>query len=220
MASLILHELTPSPNNVKARIALGFKGLQYERKPLQITEFPGDRSSIVALSGQPRLPVLQHGDTLVPDSNAIMRYLDANFRDTPALFSADFAEYGEIEGWLAYRMEFGKPMGIFFPALISGQMTPEVSEQASAGFHEVTGPLEEALASSDYLVGDRLTAADVTLAPMTNMAMLNEQFATVSPFLQGARASLNLGDGRDRVRAWVERVIAHDPVASGKAVAV
>ena len=36
MASLILHELTGSPNNVKARIALGYKGLDYDRNPAHL----------------------------------------------------------------------------------------------------------------------------------------------------------------------------------------
>ena len=44
-ADLTLHELTGSPNNVKVRIALGFKGLSYERKPITMDGFPGNRSA-------------------------------------------------------------------------------------------------------------------------------------------------------------------------------
>ena len=58
MSNLILHELTGSPNNVKVRIALGYKGLEYDRRPLELNDFPGDRSAVVKVSRQPRLPVL------------------------------------------------------------------------------------------------------------------------------------------------------------------
>ena len=72
-AKITLHELTGSPNNVRVRIGLGYKGLEYQRKPLELTgDFPGDRSEVVKLSGQPRLPVLQHGDTIIYDSRAIL----------------------------------------------------------------------------------------------------------------------------------------------------
>ena len=68
---LTLHELTGSPNNVKVRIGLGYKGLKYERKPVALDGFPGNREAVVALSRQPRLPVLQHGKTVIfPESSA------------------------------------------------------------------------------------------------------------------------------------------------------
>ena len=70
--NLILHELTGSPNSVKARIALGYKGLKYDRKPVELSDFPGNRDSVVKLSRQPRLPVLQHGQTVIFDSGAIL----------------------------------------------------------------------------------------------------------------------------------------------------
>ena len=213
MSSLILHELTPSPNNVKVRIALGFKGLPYERQPLELQgAFPFDRSGVVALSGQPRLPVLQHGEAIIPESTAILRYLDANFRDTPSLFSADFAESGEIEQWERWRMTLGPALGPIFGEVVTGQVKPETGQQCSALFHELTAPLEEALGESEYLVGGRLTSADCHVAPMVNLAALTDEMAQISPFYQAFRAHVDLGPGREKTRAWISRVLAHDPV--------
>jgi glutathione S-transferase len=113
--NLTLHELTGSPNNVKARIALGYKGLQYDRKPLDLNDFPGNRESVVKLSRQPRLPVLQHGQTVIFDSGAILRYLEANFPDTPPIFVSDYAAHGEIEQWEVFsRTQIGEPIGMMF----------------------------------------------------------------------------------------------------------
>ena len=90
-----LYEITGSSNSVKVRIALGYKGLEYDRQVVD----PGDRSSVVSVSRQPRLPVLQHGETVIFDSGAILRYLEANFPETAPIFSEDRATLGEIEEW-------------------------------------------------------------------------------------------------------------------------
>ena len=37
-STLILHEMTLSPNSVKARIGLGYKGLEYDRKPFDLND--------------------------------------------------------------------------------------------------------------------------------------------------------------------------------------
>ena len=97
--NVTLHEITGSLNSVKVRIALSYKELEYNREPAVLDSFPGDRSSIVGISRQPRLPVLQHGQTIVFDSGAILRYLEANFPDTAPIFSDDHATLGEIERW-------------------------------------------------------------------------------------------------------------------------
>ena len=61
---LTLHELILSPNNVKARIALGYKGLEYEREALEFNEldkFPGNRSRVVQLSRSSALATKRSG---------------------------------------------------------------------------------------------------------------------------------------------------------------
>ena len=37
-------------------------------------------------------------------------------------------------------------------------------------FNEITGRIEQQLASTSYLVGDRITAADVTAVPLVALA--------------------------------------------------
>ncbi len=96
---LKLYELPPSPNNMKVRIALGYKKLDYERLPLQFDDYPGDRTEIVKVSRQPLTPVLAHGDTVIFDSGAILRYLEANFPEAPTIFSGDIDTMRKIEEW-------------------------------------------------------------------------------------------------------------------------
>lgn len=219
MASeLVLHELTGSPNNVKVRIALGYKKLDYERKPLSLEGgYPGDRSGIVAISGQPRTPVLVHGSTVLFDSGAILRYLDANFPKTPRLYSADHAEFGEIEGWESFaRCRLGEPIAMFFGVALSGKADPAAIERANALLEERVAEIEKRLGEHDYLVGDRLTSADVVCAAALYVTDLTEQHAAASPIAAFFHANAKLGASRERTRAWIRRLMAHDPVLGAR----
>jgi glutathione S-transferase len=213
MSELTLYELPPSPNNVKVRIGLGFKGLQFERSILELDAFPGDRSGIVAVSGQPRTPVLKHASAVIFDSGAILRYLEANFRDTPPLFSTDFDEFGEIERWEAFgRSRLSEPVSIMFQEAFAPQKSADNIRRANELMGELVGQIEDRLSRTGFLVGERLTAADVTAAPMVNLAMLSAD-ADLGPIGQFFAESLRLGKGCDRTREWVRAVLAHDPIA-------
>lgn len=213
MSELTLYELPPSPNNMKARIGLGFKGLQFERSILELDRFPGDRSGIVAVSGQPRTPVLKHGGAVIFDSGAILRYLEANFRDTPPLFSTDFDEFGEIEHWEAFgRSRLSEPVSIMFRQAFAPEKSADAIRRANEMMRELVGRLEDRLSQTGFLVGGRLTAADVTGAPLVNLAMLSVD-AGAGPISQFVAENLQLGEGCDRTREWVRTVLAHDPIA-------
>lgn len=211
-APIEIWHIPGSPNNVKARVALGYKGLDYERHEIDFSAgFPGDRSGVVALSRQPRTPVLKHGDTIVFDSHAILRYLEANFPDTPPLFSDDYAEFGEIERWELFgRTELGPPIGMLFGQALSEAPDAEAIAQANAAFHAATGPLEERLAQGDWLVGSHMTAADVSCAAGTGLACIPAELAETSPVAAFFREHFHLGPGRERTAAWTGRVLAYD----------
>lgn len=213
MNGLTLYELPPSPNNMKVRIGLGFKRLQFERSVLELDRFPGDRSGIVAVSGQPRTPVLKHGDAVIFDSGAILRYLEANFRDTPPLFSTDYDEFGEIERWEAFgRSRLSEPVNIMFQEAFAPEKSADNIRRANELMRELVGRVEDRLSQTGFLVGGRLTAADVTAAPLVNLAMLSAD-AGSGPIGQFFAETLRLGEGCDRTREWVRTVLAHDSLA-------
>jgi glutathione S-transferase len=214
MSDLTLYELPPSPNNLKVRVGLGFKGLPFERSVLELDQFPGDRSGVVAVSGQPRTPVLKHGSTVIFDSGAILRYLEANFRDTPPLFSEDYEEFGEIEHWEAFgRHGLSGPVSVMFGEAFATEKSDDNIRRAKERMRDLTGEIEHRLAEADFLVGGRLTAADVTAAPLVVLAMLSADTAP-GPIGRFFAEQLRLGEGRDRTRKWVRDVLAHDPVAT------
>jgi maleylacetoacetate isomerase len=73
----------PFSTNVE-RVALGlaYKGIEVESVEISYS----DRSPVIEVSGQPLVPVIVDGDTVVADSQAILRYLEQE-QPEPRLFA-------------------------------------------------------------------------------------------------------------------------------------
>ncbi|HKQ62687.1 MAG TPA: glutathione S-transferase family protein [Candidatus Polarisedimenticolaceae bacterium] len=204
---LRLYQLENSPNSMKARIALGYKGLPYDRFEVNAQ----DRVEIVRLSGQPLTPVLVHDDTVIFDSAAILRYLEANFRAAPPLFAAERQEQKRIEEWERFgRDELYRPIGELFAQARAAQPDPAACARASDDLQRLSERIEARLAEADWLVADRLTAADVTCAPLIAFALFSADAAARSTVARFFRERLQLGDERPRTREWAARVITFD----------
>jgi glutathione S-transferase len=204
--TLKLYDLATSANNIKVRLALGYKGLPYEKIPVN----PTDRTELVEVSGQPLSPVLVHGDTVVFDSSAILRYLDANFRSTPPLFSPRRETMKTIEEWeLWCRTDLAKGIGICYGEFRKeGAPDPERLRQASRLFGEAVRRIETTLADRPFLLGPDVTAADLTAAPAVHYGMLPDD-PGASPLQRRFREVLRLEDA-PRTAAWCRRLMSFD----------
>ena len=147
-------------NNLKVRVALEHKGIPYEFRSIE----PGDRDELQRVSGQFLTPVLVDGDTVLFDSAAILRYLDANFPDTPKLYGGSLPEQWEIEDWERFgRGPLAEPMMALVHARVGGQeVSPELQASASAAFEKAVRELEARLEGRRWIVGDGMTSADIT----------------------------------------------------------
>ncbi len=211
MADITMWNLGPSPNNMKVRIALNYKGIPFDT--VEVDFMDEERAAVVELSGQPLTPVIKHGDTVVYDSRAILRYLDNNFRDTPSLFATDRQAMMALEREENYaRDKISEPAGMVFgQATAEGDPDAAVCEQASQMIHEATATYEERLQNQEFLMGDHLTVVDVTAAPLVSYAMVPaEAGGQGNPLVQFFIDNFSLGEGRDKTREWVGRVMAYD----------
>jgi len=205
--TITLYDLGPSPNSMKARIALNYKEIPFEKIPVN----PEDRAAVIKASGQPLTPVLLHGGTVVYDSASILRYLEANFPGTRRLFTTDYNTMHEIEEWEFHgRRELNEPVEIIFGQCFGPEKSPAELRRACDLLHEQTAKVEARLAKGPWLVGDTMTAADVTCAPCVYYGMLPPEVAAISPLHQFFADSLKLGEGRDRTREWARKVMAFD----------
>ena len=204
--TLKLYDLTPSPNNIKVRCALAYKKLPYER----IGVDPANREAVVKASTQPLSPVLLHGETVVFDSYAIMRYLDANFPETPRLYSADRPTLKSIEAWELYaRTDVGPGISMAFGQLRAETPDPDVMKRANDVVSKGASRVEEALSKSEWLLGDTPTAADFTVGTMLFLGAVPEAEVKRVPAWGFFRKHLKL-ERAPKTLDWVGRIMGYD----------
>ena len=180
-------------NNLKVRMALKHKGIPFTFETID----PSDRGEIERLSGQPLTTVMVHGDRVLFDSAAILRYLDANFPATPRLFAGPREVMWEIERWEGFaRRDLAAAMMRLLPLRLAGEEDEEAAAEAQELFEEATAELEAHLSEREWLVGEEIGAADITAAPVV-FRTVNAGFA-------------KLPAGRDKTHAWMNRVMALD----------
>ena len=205
-----LYQLVASPNNLRIRIALNYKKIPF--KSVAIPD-PRDRTEVVKASGQPLTPVITVGENTVFGSLGILRYLDANFRDTPPLYSEDMKIFREIENWERYAStQFDDSLTLVFRSVFTKSFTPEVGAQASRSLQEATKEIEEKLADSEWLVDNRLTAADIAIGSYVAYGMLPEEYIKLAPFFPQFQEHFTLGNDRPKTRGWVRRILAYDSI--------
>jgi len=208
LRQLTLHDLAISPNSTKVRLALGYKRLPYEKVSVE----PGDRKRLVEISGQPLAPVLTDGETVMFDSGAILRYLEANYPASPRLFGAQRETMKKIEEWeLWCRTDYGQPVSLCFREFFKADgADPEALRGADQLLNERTGRIEEALAERPFLMGSEPTAADVAVAAILRLGLLPVE-AESHPMLARFRGALQL-KGSPRAAAWCRKMMEYDRV--------
>jgi glutathione S-transferase len=84
-----------SPWAERVRWALTFKGVPYEKQNYQ----PGvDEEAVKKLTGQAQVPVLLVNGTVIPDSTAILNWLE-EYKPQPALLTASEKDRAQVMLW-------------------------------------------------------------------------------------------------------------------------
>ncbi|HUP02161.1 MAG TPA: glutathione S-transferase family protein [Gemmatimonadota bacterium] len=210
-----LLEFHRSPNAVKVRVALNYKGLDYVTEEMMAA----DRRPMIEAAGWPLIPILLDGDVVMRDSAAILHYLEANYRDGPALTPSSRDDIRTAEALLANLS----------PGILRAQwsVAPEIQkpegerdlERIAAARRELTAALdrlEERFAGDPWLVGGAMSIYDVILACNLLPIRPPARFIEQSPIWRFFDAHLRLED-RPNVAAWVDRVAAYDSAEPEKA---
>ena len=116
-----------------------------------------------------RVPALLLDDqTLLTENTAILPYLADLKPGTPLFAPAGSVEGAQIQGWLGYvatEVHVGAFRPINRPERYSADEAafPGIRQRALEQLANALKPIEARLAQSDYLVGNRLTLADIYL---------------------------------------------------------
>jgi glutathione S-transferase len=152
-------ELSLSPNNVKVRLALRFKQIEFEAVPVD----PRDRSRLLEVSGQELTPVIEDRGIVLNDSEAILHYLDANYPDTPRLSPRERAGRRSCDEWTAeLDRRIATPWSaVFFYGI---RLRKELDENARREYHEGLDWLEVELGEGDSFGGREMPIRDLRAA--------------------------------------------------------
>ena len=156
-----------STNAERVAIALAHKGLPVE----SVVVDPADRSDVIRVSGQPLVPVIEDGPRVVFDSPVILRYLEERHPDPP-LWPRDPARRAEVDVFVEWFNKVWKRPPNDIDAEM-GKPSPDAAQIEAWGrwMTEAMDLFEGLLTGRDYLMGDRLTAADVTAWPFLKYAL-------------------------------------------------
>jgi glutathione S-transferase len=156
-----------SPFVRKAMLALEYKGLEYSNEPT----FPGDPSpKFQAISPLGKIPVLEHDGFTIPDTSVICRYLD-RIAPQQSLYPSDPREEARacwLEEYADTRL-VENCAGVFQERLLKPKLLKQpTDEKRLAGILDNALPeclayLESVVPDSGYLVGDRLSIADLAV---------------------------------------------------------
>ncbi len=111
-----------------------------------------------------QVPVIEDGEVIISDSNAILVYLAKKY--APNFYSEDAQTVAEIQRFLtlaAGELAFG-PAAARLITVFGAPFDPEFTQMIS---DRVLGKLESHLADKDWLVGDKPSIADIAIYSYT-----------------------------------------------------
>jgi glutathione S-transferase len=189
---LLLYDSRVSGNCYKVRLLLAHLGLPYERREVDVVDRSNRPELLGDLNPALRVPtlVLDDGRPL-GESNAIISYFGEGTRFVPG----DRYERAQMLQWMFFEQYDHEPaiavvrFLLAYSALPREEVDERVEARKPAGYRALAA-MEAHLDGREYLVGDRLTLADIALYAYTHVAEEGE--FDLAPY--------------PAIRAWLERV--------------
>jgi glutathione S-transferase len=156
---------------MRAHWALAELGLRYDSRPIQARTGETKSLEYTTLTARQKIPLLQDGDFTITESAAIVTYLSDTYgTETTALMPSGTKERARCLEWCFFAISELDAASLYvirrhrYLTEIYGP-APEVCEQAAAYFGQQMRTVERQLAENHpYLLGDRLTAADIIMS--------------------------------------------------------
>jgi glutathione S-transferase len=206
MSEFIVHSIPGSPFGRAVLIALEEKSAPYRVCPVA----PANLRAAAHLARHPfgRVPVLEHGDFHLYETQAILRYLDRVLPHpplTPAAprTAARMDQLMNVNDWYLFH---GVGNVIGFQRIVAPRLMGRAPDEAAIAAalpraRQVLGELAALLGAQPYFAGDAFTLADVLLAPQLD-------------FLQQTPEWERLGAPHENLRRWLDRMNARASLAA------
>ncbi len=176
----ILHGSNLSPFVRKVRVALAYKGIEYDH--VQQNPF-GAPAEYRAKSPLSKIPCWEEGDLILPDSSVILSYLEHRYPEPPLLPAEPapraralwFEEYADTKVAETLALVFFQR--IVMPNIFKKDPDQDVIDRAlNVSLPEAFDYLTDCLGDDEYMVGGAFSLADIALtAPFVNFAIAGEK---------------------------------------------
>ena len=196
-----------SPFAWRVMLTLEVKKLPYESKLLEFSKGDHKAPAYLKLNPRGKVPTLKDGDFVLSESLAIMSYLDRKYPEPP-LFGKTAEETGLIWRDLAEcESYFVSAADKVVRPMFFGKGLDKVEEiqQAAQTLRQELKTMDERLASSHWLVGDKISAADIGVFPLVQLVLRAASKDAAQPFNLGL---LPLTQNFPNVARWVQRIEA------------
>ena len=165
-----LHVFPPSPRALKVRALVRHLDLEVEEVVVDLFKGEQRAPAFAALNANMRMPVLEDGDFVLWESNAILQYLAAK-RPESRLWPTDARGQADVARWSNWESAHWAPAGtpIVFERVVKklggmGDPNPAEVARGEALFHPLAEVLNGHLRGKRWLLGDTLTVADFAVA--------------------------------------------------------
>jgi len=187
-----------SPNVRRVRLTAAVLGIELEEKLVDFSKGEHKTPDYLALNANGAVPTLVDGDFVLSESRSIMQYL-ASKKPESGLLPRDEAARADVTRWQFWdAAHFSPQLGsLAFEKLIKGMVglgEPDSAKitEALSNFRRFAAVLNQRLDGKQYVVGNSLTLADLTLA---------------SSLMYAKQTEVPLADFPN-IEAWLARITA------------
>jgi glutathione S-transferase len=172
--TLVLHEYAASGNCYKVRLTAALVGRALERREYDIVKGETRTPQFLSeVNANGRIPVLQVGDRLIPESNAACHYI----ADGSQLVPSDAFDHADMLRWMFWEQYTHEPnvatlrfwMGWVGVDKLSEVQRLQLATKREAG-NAALKLMDEHLDGRDWFAAGRLTLADICLFAYTHVA--------------------------------------------------
>ncbi len=194
--AITLHGVFLSMPTAKVGLMLSMCGARWNYRHVALRDGQHKTPEYLAMNRFAQVPVLQHGDRCIAQSNAILQYLAQHFGRFQGRSEGDTWRIAEWLGWDFDRLSVGVGLSRSF-AKFHPQTHDELKNYMRARGEQALAMLDRHLGGSKFLVGGSPTIADIAVFPW--IATADEGGFIVANY--------------PNVQAWAERMLTVPGVA-------
>jgi glutathione S-transferase len=178
--------------SVRPRWLLEELGVPYEVKRLSLSAGEHKKPEYLKLNPNGQVPTLVDGDLALFESGAICQYLTDKFPEKGFAPPVGTPDRGRYYQWIHYAMSGIEPpaVTIFMHTIMKpeAERLPQLVGPARETLLAAVGVVDQALAGREWLVGDRISTADVmlgsTLVWCSMMGLIDDRTPTAKAYLE------------------------------------